>query len=62
MSQDFFATVPVSEPSPDGFTRTHSDMGGFGWDPEQGLFIPSVGEVSMFQTPNTAVGILRNSR
>ena len=53
MARSYFANVPISEPTPQGFTLDH-DFGGIGWDQQKGLFIPvQDGEINLFMPPES---------
>lgn len=46
----FFATVPISEPTPQDFTQ-HEEMGGFAWDQDKGIFVCADQEIDQFILP-----------
>jgi hypothetical protein len=51
VARSYYANVPISEPTPQGFTLDH-DFGGIGWDQKKGFFIPvQDGEINLFMPP-----------
>jgi hypothetical protein len=54
MSVKFYANVPISQPTNNNFS-TKSPMGGFGFDQNQGLFIPLYDAVDLIQQPSSPV-------
>lgn len=47
---EFKSDVQISEPT-DGFLNA-ADMNGFGWDPDQGLFIPTSEPINYLEKPH----------
>ena len=48
---NYVSNTLISEPVPTGYTL-HANMGGFGWDQDQGLFVPlNGGELEPFSAP-----------
>jgi len=54
---DFKSDTQISEPT-SGFSNT-ADMNGFGWDPDEGIFIPMQDPISYFEAPPHVTDLLR---
>lgn len=53
----YFATCPISEPATTGFVAS-AEMGGFGWDETQGLFVLTPREQEPFVSPQSTPRVI----
>lgn len=54
--RDYASDGPISWPI-NGEIRLDAELGGFGWNNEEGLFIPTDGEYFRFEPPYSEQGI-----